>query len=377
MCGSSTSRNPCPSQVSSAARRDVGLALRLRTRAPAFLPNSSNGVGKQTCLPPRCRDRFVVPSHLNKDVASSFTHVSQARLSGTCPSILKRAVQMSRASSDSLLQPNMRRRKSVTKITEKATTKANKYVLATHGIDSDGDFATKYVKVERKHGQFRVCQQKMSTSTQLFCVSGFPTCSNTLTLLCFSVVQGDIMATAGGGSAVVFTDVEKLKVTEPGVRCVCLPVRCVTRARPRSIRRVVCGIEPSFGVRQACVMMLKTASFGRCALSCVVTPWVYHPMGATPRTPSVEKVEGLGSVCSQTLEVEAAGFEQSQWRRAARTPSLGQSAGRRNDVLSLCSQTLEVEASAARGLRRGVDGHGGAHAHRCRVSREAQVSLAL
>ena len=25
--------------------------------------------------------------------------------------------------------------------------KASKYVLATHGVDSDGDFATKYVKV--------------------------------------------------------------------------------------------------------------------------------------------------------------------------------------------------------------------------------------
>ena len=48
---------------------------------------------------------------------------------------------------DALLQPKMRKRKSVTKLTEKATMKANKYVLATHGLDSDGDIATKYVKV--------------------------------------------------------------------------------------------------------------------------------------------------------------------------------------------------------------------------------------
>lgn len=48
---------------------------------------------------------------------------------------------------DALLQPKMRKRKSVTRLTEKATMKANKYVLATHGVDSDGDIATKYVKV--------------------------------------------------------------------------------------------------------------------------------------------------------------------------------------------------------------------------------------
>ena len=35
----------------------------------------------------------------------------------------------------------------MTKLTEKDTMKASKYVLATHGVDSDGDFATKYVKV--------------------------------------------------------------------------------------------------------------------------------------------------------------------------------------------------------------------------------------
>ena len=48
---------------------------------------------------------------------------------------------------DALLQPKMRKKKSLTRLTEKATTKANKYVLATHGVDSDGDIATKYVKV--------------------------------------------------------------------------------------------------------------------------------------------------------------------------------------------------------------------------------------
>ena len=39
----------------------------------------------------------------------------------------------------------------MTKLTEKDTMKANKYVLATHGVDSDGDFATKYVKVSSNH----------------------------------------------------------------------------------------------------------------------------------------------------------------------------------------------------------------------------------
>ena len=48
---------------------------------------------------------------------------------------------------DTLLQPNIKKKKSLTKLTEKATTKANKYVLATHGIDSEGEFSTKYVKV--------------------------------------------------------------------------------------------------------------------------------------------------------------------------------------------------------------------------------------
>ncbi len=37
---------------------------------------------------------------------------------------------------------------------------------------------------------------------------------------CVLHLQGDIMATAGGGSSVVFSEVEKLKLGSPGVRLV-------------------------------------------------------------------------------------------------------------------------------------------------------------
>ena len=83
--------------------------------------------------------------------------------------------------------------------------KANKYVLATHGVDSDGDFATKYVKVSSDHVLISI-----RTVVTLFLLI-----RNLLPLNSF---QGDIMATAGGGSAVVFNEVEKLKFSEPGVR---------------------------------------------------------------------------------------------------------------------------------------------------------------
>ena len=78
-------------------------------------------------------------------------------------------------------------------------------MLATHGVDSDGDFATKYVKVSSNY--FLMSIRKLLTLFLLI--------RNLLPLNSF---QGDIMATAGGGSAVVFNEVEKLKFSEPGVR---------------------------------------------------------------------------------------------------------------------------------------------------------------
>ena len=41
----------------------------------------------------------------------------------------------------------MKKRRSVTKLSEKDTQKASKYVLTHQELDSDGDLATKYVKV--------------------------------------------------------------------------------------------------------------------------------------------------------------------------------------------------------------------------------------
>lgn len=41
----------------------------------------------------------------------------------------------------------MKKRKSVTRLTENDTRKASKYVLTHQGVDSDGDLTTKYVKV--------------------------------------------------------------------------------------------------------------------------------------------------------------------------------------------------------------------------------------
>ena len=49
--------------------------------------------------------------------------------------------------SDTLMQPKMRKKRSVTNLTEKDTKKATNYALTTRGLDSDGDMATKIVKV--------------------------------------------------------------------------------------------------------------------------------------------------------------------------------------------------------------------------------------
>jgi len=46
-----------------------------------------------------------------------------------------------------LLQPKMKKRKSVSTLSEKNTKEATKYVLTHQDLDSDGDLATKLVKV--------------------------------------------------------------------------------------------------------------------------------------------------------------------------------------------------------------------------------------
>ena len=48
---------------------------------------------------------------------------------------------------DTLLQPKMKKKRSITNITEKDTKKATNYALTTHGLDSEGELATKIVKV--------------------------------------------------------------------------------------------------------------------------------------------------------------------------------------------------------------------------------------
>lgn len=74
-----------------------------------------------------------------------------------------------------LLQPKMKKRKSVATLNEKDTKDANKYVLTHQDLDSDGGIATKLVK-------------------------------------------GDILTTAGGGTAVIFNDVEVITKKSPGDR---------------------------------------------------------------------------------------------------------------------------------------------------------------
>ncbi|XP_046350395.1 kinesin-like protein KIF23 isoform X3 [Haliotis rufescens] len=76
---------------------------------------------------------------------------------------------------DSVLQPKMGKKRSVSKLELKDTKEASKYVLTTHEMDSEGEMATKLVK-------------------------------------------GTVMPTAGGGTAVVFNDVETLRHTAPGTR---------------------------------------------------------------------------------------------------------------------------------------------------------------
>ena len=82
----------------------------------------------------------------------------------------------------------MKKRKSVTNLREKDTKSGvNKYVLTHQEVDSDGDFATKLVK-------------------------------------------GDIVPTAGGGTAVVFNDVEVVKQKSPGDRLVTMNIKLLRNA---------------------------------------------------------------------------------------------------------------------------------------------------
>ncbi|XP_021341176.1 kinesin-like protein KIF23 isoform X5 [Mizuhopecten yessoensis] len=76
---------------------------------------------------------------------------------------------------DTVLQPKMKKKKSVTKLEVKDTKEASKYCLTHQQMDSGGELETRLVK-------------------------------------------GDVMPTAGGGTAVVFTDVESLKQKSPGTR---------------------------------------------------------------------------------------------------------------------------------------------------------------
>ncbi|ELU04176.1 hypothetical protein CAPTEDRAFT_226670 [Capitella teleta] len=74
-----------------------------------------------------------------------------------------------------ILQPNIKKKKSVNQLSEKATREASKYLLTHQEMDSDDNLTTKLVK-------------------------------------------GHITRTSAGGSAVVFDDVETIKQTSPGDR---------------------------------------------------------------------------------------------------------------------------------------------------------------
>jgi kinesin family protein 23 len=74
-----------------------------------------------------------------------------------------------------LLQPKMNKRKSVTRLSEKDTKEATKYVLTHQTLDSDGDVQT-------------------------------------------NLVKGDVVPTSTGGTSVVFHDVEVITQKSPGDR---------------------------------------------------------------------------------------------------------------------------------------------------------------
>ncbi|XP_067941465.1 kinesin-like protein KIF23 [Watersipora subatra] len=76
---------------------------------------------------------------------------------------------------DTVLQPKMKKKKSVGRLEVKDTNKASRYILTTQDADNKGNVETKLVK-------------------------------------------GDVKVSAGGGSSVVFTEVETLKQTSPGDR---------------------------------------------------------------------------------------------------------------------------------------------------------------
>nr|XP_022309325.1 kinesin-like protein KIF23 isoform X1 [Crassostrea virginica] len=76
---------------------------------------------------------------------------------------------------DTVLQPKIKKKKSVSKLEVKDTKEASKYMLTHQDMDSDDNLTTK-------------------------------------------IYKGECLPTAGGGTAVVFNDVEELKQTSPGSR---------------------------------------------------------------------------------------------------------------------------------------------------------------
>ncbi|XP_060599455.1 kinesin-like protein KIF23 [Ruditapes philippinarum] len=76
---------------------------------------------------------------------------------------------------DTVLQPTLKKKKSVSKLESKDTKVASKYMLTDQGLNSDGEFQTRYFK-------------------------------------------GDVIPTSGGGASVIFNDVEIHKQKEPGTR---------------------------------------------------------------------------------------------------------------------------------------------------------------
>lgn len=104
---------------------------------------------------------------------------------------------------NTVFQPNMKKRKSVTKLTDvKDITKGTeRYCLTTQDQDTDGELETRLYKV-------RLCYQFDCYIWSLIYLFLYG-------CLISNLFQGDVVPTCTGGAQVIFSDVELLKQSSP------------------------------------------------------------------------------------------------------------------------------------------------------------------
>ncbi|XP_074661164.1 kinesin-like protein KIF23 [Tubulanus polymorphus] len=167
--GGSRGVTPAKSETDLTPRSSLYSHGRFRTGAAAVAQQRTNtpyGSKLRAKSPPARSTAAAVPSHNTR---------RHRRSRSTGDNLWLDHRPMGTVDTGTILKPNIRKKKSVSKLEMKDTKTANKYLLTTNRIDSEGEVETRMYK-------------------------------------------GDVLSTAGGGAAVVFNDVETVKSKSPGDR---------------------------------------------------------------------------------------------------------------------------------------------------------------